>query len=108
MARQRATAVGFSSSRPLLGDGMEDPVRSRRVVLSVAFSRNIRSLSALPQAPVPEANVPVLRICPTGNKIFDRIVFGRLELSIATVQCQTSRAALVNGSSPELFFYLPI
>lgn len=39
-ARQRATAIGFSSSRPVLVDGAEDPVRSRRVVFSVAFSRD--------------------------------------------------------------------
>lgn len=40
-ARQRATAIGFSSSRPVLVEGAEDPVRSRRVVFSVAFSRDI-------------------------------------------------------------------
>ena len=36
-ARQRATAVGYSSSHPVLTDGLEDPVKSRRVVFRVDF-----------------------------------------------------------------------
>ncbi len=36
-ARQRATAVGHSSSHPVLTDGLEDPVKSRRVVFRVDF-----------------------------------------------------------------------
>lgn len=36
-ARQRATAVGYSSSHPVLTNGVEDPVKSRRVVFRVDF-----------------------------------------------------------------------
>ncbi len=36
-ARQRATAVGYSSSHPVLTNGAEDPARSRRVVFRVDF-----------------------------------------------------------------------
>lgn len=37
-ARERATAVGYSSSHPVLIDGQEDRGRSRRVVFRVDFS----------------------------------------------------------------------
>jgi outer membrane protein OmpA-like peptidoglycan-associated protein len=36
-ARQRAMAVGYSSSHPVLTNGAEDPVKSRRVVFRVDF-----------------------------------------------------------------------
>ena len=36
-ARQRATAVGYSSSHPVLAGGAEDPAKSRRVVFRVDF-----------------------------------------------------------------------
>lgn len=36
-ARQRATAVGYSSSHPVLTNGIEDPAKSRRVVFRVDF-----------------------------------------------------------------------
>ncbi len=36
-ARQRATAVGYSSSHPILTNGSEDPAKSRRVVFRVDF-----------------------------------------------------------------------
>jgi endonuclease YncB( thermonuclease family)/outer membrane protein OmpA-like peptidoglycan-associated protein len=39
-ARERATAIGFSSSRPVMVGGEEDRPKSRRVVFSVAFSQD--------------------------------------------------------------------
>lgn len=38
-AREHATAIGYSSSRPILVDGVEDPERSRRVVFGATVSR---------------------------------------------------------------------
>jgi endonuclease YncB( thermonuclease family) len=37
-ARERATAIGYSSSHPVLVDGQEDKAKSRRVVFRVDFS----------------------------------------------------------------------
>ena len=39
-ARDRATAVGYSSSHPVVVDGQEDKVRSRRVVFRVDYDLN--------------------------------------------------------------------
>ncbi len=46
-ARERATAIGFSSSRPVLGlDGGEDRAKSRRVIFGVTFDQD-RVLDAI-------------------------------------------------------------
>lgn len=39
-ARDRATAIGYSSSRPVLVDGVEDATRSRRVVFNATLSHD--------------------------------------------------------------------
>lgn len=54
-ARSRVVAVGYSSARPVLTDGVEDPGKSRRVVFSVRTGAG----GEPPDAPAVPATTPV-------------------------------------------------